>query len=142
MTDFDDLYRELILDHYRRPRNKASLDHLPDTAVHENPSCGDSLKLEVRMDGEGGIEGIRFDGHGCAISMASTSMMTELLRGKSRGQALGIIDSVIDSLRGTAEENSLEKFGDLAALSGISRVPMRVKCAALPWNAVRKSLLP
>ena len=73
---FDDLYQEIILDHYRNPRNAESLDHVSEENVHENPTCGDSVKLEVLVDSEGKVERVRFDGNGCAISVASASMMS------------------------------------------------------------------
>jgi len=80
---FEDLYQEIILDHSRHPRNAASLDHIPEESIHENPSCGDSIKLELILGSDGTVERVRFDGRGCAISMASASIMTEQLQGKS-----------------------------------------------------------
>lgn len=143
---FDDLYQEIILDHYRHPRNHAPLDHISDDAVHENPSCGDSLKLEVNLAPDGRIEKVRFDGHGCAISVASASMMTEIVAGLLPDEAIQAAAKVTAALRdGNGNDGDggtrLEEFGDLAALAGVANFPLRVKCATLAWHALERSLL-
>ena len=137
---FDDLYQEIVLDHYRSPRNKARLDHVPESMAHENPSCGDSIKLEVVLDGEGKVEGVRFDGRGCAISTASASLMTEKLRGLSVPQARALADTFIKALRGDEPVEELDGMGDLAAFKGVAKFPVRVKCATLAWHALLLSL--
>ncbi len=136
---FEELYREIILDHYRRPRNAARLDGVPDEQVHENPSCGDALKLEVRRR-DGTVEEARFDGRGCAISMASASMMTELVRGRPAEEARALADTFLRVMRGEEPPERLEGLGDLAALGGVVRFPLRVKCATLAWHALLKAL--
>jgi nitrogen fixation NifU-like protein len=136
---FEDLYREIILDHYRHPRNAAHLDDVPEEMVHENPSCGDALKLEVRHE-DGVVASARFEGRGCAISMASASMMTELVRGRPVEEARALADAFIRVMRGEEPPERLEEWGDLAALGGVIQFPLRVKCATLAWHALRKSL--
>jgi nitrogen fixation NifU-like protein len=132
---FDDLYQEIILDHYRNPRNSADLSHLSEENVHENPSCGDSVKiLAVVKDGK--IEKLEFDGTGCAISVASASMMTEILTGKSVNEAKRIIKEFQAVMRGEADRSALDQWGELVALSGVIDFPLRVKCATLSWHAL------
>lgn len=140
MNDFDDLYQEIVLDHYRSPRNKARLDNVPESMVHENPSCGDSIKLEVIRGNDGRLSGIRFDGRGCAISTASASLMTEKLKGLSVEEARSVADSFIKSLRGDGPIEALDGMGDLAAFKGVAKFPVRVKCATLAWHALLVTL--
>ncbi len=136
----DDLYRDVILDHYRSPRNAADLDHIPEARVHENPSCGDSLKLEVRTDADGKIASIRHSAKGCAISVASTSLMSEYLSGRAVEEAKSLAQTFIRMMRGEEDLAGLDEWGDLAALQGVSRFPVRVKCATLSWHAFLESL--
>ena len=140
MNAFDELYQEIIMDHYRRPRGAARLDHLPDSLVMENPTCGDSIKLEALRGEDGRIVEVRHDGHGCAISTASASLMTEFTRGKSRDEAIAAAERFIGSLRGEGGPDALEAMGDLVALKGVARLPARVKCATLAWHALLRSL--
>jgi nitrogen fixation NifU-like protein len=132
------------MDHSKNPRNAAALDHIPDSLAHENPACGDSLKLEVTMDGEGRIRRVRFDAKGCAISTASASIMSELARGKSVEEVRALADGFIRSLRGEAGAGAdfLDGVEELAAFKGVIRFPVRVKCATLPWHALLASLPP
>jgi len=140
VTDFEELHQESILDHSRNPRNTASLDHIPKELVHENPSCGDSLKLEVTIDGSGKIEKVVFDGKGCAISTASASLMTETVIGLPKAESRRLAGIFIDALRGKGEPGALDAMGDLAAFKGVIRFPMRVKCASLAWHALLATL--
>jgi nitrogen fixation NifU-like protein len=140
VSAFDELYQEIIMDHYRSPRGAAKLDHVPQAMAHENPTCGDSIKLEVVV-GEGGrLERVRFDGHGCAISTASASLMTESLRGLSVADARERADTFIKALRGEIPASVLDTMGDLAAFKGLASFPVRVKCATLAWHALLVSL--
>ena len=136
----DDLYRDVILDHYKRPRNKADLDNVTGAKVHENPTCGDSLKLQVLTAPDGTIHSIRHAATGCAISVASTSLMTEHLAGKTVEEAREIAHSFIRMMRGEQDSEGLEDWGDLVALQGVSKFPIRVKCATLAWHALLESL--
>lgn len=140
MGNLDDLYMEIILDHYKSPRNRADLSHLDEDAVHENPSCGDTVKIEVILDGDGRIREAKHDGHGCAISTASASLMTERLPGKSPEEAREFIEVFLRVLRGEEPTERLDEWGDLAVLGGVVQFPLRVKCATLAWHALKKSL--
>ena len=115
---FDDLYQEIILDHAKHPRNKENLDFIPDDEVHENPTCGDSIKLAVDFSNDGKLERVRFDGDGCAISTSSASMMTEIVEGKSKEEVLEMIKSFILIMRNESE-NKLDDWGDIIALEDL-----------------------
>ena len=133
---FDELYQEIIRDHYKNPRNKKPLTHLK--AV-ENPSCGDSVKVEI--DGASGqVSKVYFDGSGCSISMCSASMMSDLLSGKSVQEAKGLVQDFLGVIRGEKPAETLDELGDLAALKGVIELPVRVKCATLAWHAVEQAL--
>jgi nitrogen fixation protein NifU and related proteins len=135
--ELDDLYRDVILDHNRRPRNFGPLDSADASAEGVNPLCGDRLRLKVKFDVDR-IEEIRFEGQGCAISTASASLMTEAVKGKTRAEALGLFDRVHRLL--TDDEAEAEGLGKLAALSGVRAYPARVKCASLCWHTLASAL--
>jgi nitrogen fixation NifU-like protein len=128
----DDLYGEILLDHYRNPRNKACLDHIPDSMAHENPSCGDSLKLEVTVDEAGKVERVSFDGRGCAISTASASIMTETVRGACVSDARALAERFILVMRGESPPESLGGSVELEAFKGVIQFPVRALLAGLP----------
>ncbi len=137
MTDSSALYQEVILDHNRRPRNYGVL---ADATVEErgiNPLCGDELTLYLRMDGDR-IEDASFQGSGCAISRASASMMTALVKGKTRAEA----DALIEQFRGLATGQTVVDALPIAlrAFSGVARLPQRVKCAVLAWHTLHSAL--
>jgi nitrogen fixation protein NifU and related proteins len=138
-TAFDELYQEIVMDHYRSPRNRARLDHIPQSMAHENPTCGDSIKLELTVE-HGKLSGVRFDGKGCAISTASASLMTEKMKGLSVPEARDLADTFIRVMRGEEPVEVLDEMGDLAAFKGIVSFPVRVKCATLAWHALLVSL--
>jgi pyruvate dehydrogenase E1 component alpha subunit len=140
VSSFDDLYQEIVMDHYRAPRGAARLDHVPNSQAHENPTCGDSLKLEVVVGADGLIERVLFDGKGCAISTASASLMTEAVQGLTVAKARERASSFIKALRGDIPAETLDEMGDLAAFKGIASFPVRVKCATLAWHALLVSL--
>ena len=132
-----DLYRDVILDHNRAPRNFGPLEHANALAEGFNPLCGD--RLTVRIDlADDRIENIRFEGQGCAISTASASLMTEAVKGKTRGEALALFDRVHRLL--TDDAAGAEDLGKLAALSGVREYPARVKCASLCWHTLASAL--
>ena len=135
MSAFDDLYQEIIMDHYRSPRGAAKLDNIPQSMAHENPTCGDTIKLEVVVGESGILDRVRFDGHGCAISTASASLMTESLTGLSVADARERANTFIKALRGEIPASVLDSMGDLAAFKGLATFPVRVKCATLAWHA-------
>jgi nitrogen fixation NifU-like protein len=135
--ELNDLYRDVILDHNRKPRNFGVLEPADATVEGFNPLCGDRLTVRVKMDGEQ-ISDIRFEGQGCAISTASASLMTEAVKGKSRAEALGLFDRVHHLL--TDDAASSDELGKLAALSGVREYPARVKCASLCWHTLNAAL--
>jgi len=136
--DLNDLYRDVILDHNRRPRNFGGLD-LPDASVEGfNPMCGDRLTVRVKFDGDK-IDDIRFEGQGCAISTASASLMTEAVKGRSRAEALEIFGRVHQLLTDDSAPPA-DGLGKLAALSGVREYPARVKCASLCWHTLASAL--
>jgi nitrogen fixation NifU-like protein len=137
---FDELYQEIILEHSRRPHGAARLDHIPQEQVHENPVCGDSIKLEVQMNGDGRLKEIRHESRGCAISTASASIMTEQLAGLSLSEARERAATFIAAMRGELPSGALERLGELAAFTGVMRYPLRVKCATLAWHALLAAL--
>jgi nitrogen fixation protein NifU and related proteins len=140
VSDFDELYQEIILDHYRSPRGAARLDHIPESAILENPTCGDSIKVEVLPGPDGSSIAIRFENRGCAISTASASLMTLALGGRSPAEARELALSFIRALRGEAPIDLLDAMGDLVALKGVASYPVRVKCATLAWHALLAAL--
>jgi len=139
LGDLEELYQEVILDHSRRPRN---FGELPDASVRvhgDNPACGDEIHLAVKFDGNGGLEDIKFTGHGCAISQASASLMTTKLKGKKRTDIEEMLQAFHDLV--TTEKNDAPKnLGDLQVMRGVRKFPQRVKCAMLPWRAVEQAL--
>jgi nitrogen fixation protein NifU and related proteins len=136
--ELNDLYRDVILDHNRRPRNFGGLEAADASAEGFNPMCGDRLTLRLRMSDDK-IGEIRFEGQGCAISTASASLMTEAVKGKTRAQALRLFERVHALLTDDAAEGG-EELGKLAALSGVREYPARVKCASLCWHTLASAL--
>jgi nitrogen fixation NifU-like protein len=135
------LYQELILEHYKRPRNRGTLAE-PDRAVlMRNPTCGDEIHLQLRMSDDR-VEEVRFEGEGCSISQSAASMMTQLVQGKSREEALALADRFTAMMHGDAEAAKDRSMGDLRALAGVAKFPVRVKCALLAWNALEEALGP
>ena len=137
---FDDLYQEIILDHYRNPRNFGEIHYTCTIVEEDNPVCGDQIKLMIALDGEGKLKDIRFSGNGCAISMASASMMTEEVKGKDADQILQMCEDVIQTMRGEKDPDTLDQYGDLVALKGVIQFPARVKCATLAWHALQDAI--
>lgn len=134
----DDLYREVILDHYRMPRNRGKLDGATVVVELANPLCGDEITLYLKVDGDV-VQDVRFDGRGCSISQSSASMMTEAVKGKSVADALEIARRFKAMMR--SELSAVEAdLGDLEALQGVAKFPVRIKCAVLSWEALRQGL--
>ena len=139
MTDLQDLYQELILDHGRRPRNFRPLDRATRSAEGYNPLCGDKVKVYVKMDDDV-VRDISFEGAGCAISTASASIMTETLKGKTRAEAEELFQTFHDLVTGRQAQLDAPELGKLAVFSGVSEFPIRVKCATLSWHTLRAAL--
>jgi nitrogen fixation protein NifU and related proteins len=136
--DLQDLYRDVILDHNKRPRNFGALGTASAHAEGHNPLCGDRLTVSLRMDGER-IEDIRFEGKGCAISTASASLMTEAVKGKDRAAVRALFERV-HALLTAPQAAAAADLGKLAALSGVREFPARVKCASLCWHTLNAAL--
>jgi nitrogen fixation NifU-like protein len=133
MSELRRLYREAILDHGKRPRNQSSLADADHEAEGRNPLCGDHIALYIKSGG-GRIEKIRFQGGGCLISVASASMMTEAVQGKSAAEC----GELIEAVAGLAGDGALPR--ELRALGGVRDFPVRIKCATLPWRTLRAAL--
>jgi nitrogen fixation NifU-like protein len=137
-----DLYQQVILDHNRNPRNFGPMEHADRIVEGFNPLCGDHYTLFVRFDGER-IADVRFVGAGCAISKASASVMSEALRGRTRAEADGLFELFQKLITGTLDAaGCAEQLGKLAAFSGVSEFPARVKCAGLAWHTMHAALRP
>ena len=137
--ELDDLYRELILDHYRHPRNRGALAS-PTTMVEGyNPLCGDEVEVQMVIDQEGVIEDVAFKGRGCSISQASSSMMTDAVKGRSKREARALVEA-FKRMMTDPEQEPAEELGDLEAFQGVAKFPVRVKCATLAWNVLEQGL--
>jgi nitrogen fixation NifU-like protein len=138
MSDLRDLYQEVILDHNRQPRNCYVMDCANRTADGHNPLCGDTVKVYLRIE-DGVIEEISFQGSGCAICTASTSLMTEAVKGKRVDQVRDLFDGFHHMLTGVADEQGLE-LGKLKVFEGVREYPVRVKCATLAWHTLNAAM--
>jgi nitrogen fixation NifU-like protein len=153
MAGLEDLYREIILDHYRSPRNKGELETPPAVRTEGyNPLCGDEIVLYLQVDGDT-VTDVKIGGQGCSISQASTSMMSAAIKGKSVAEVRALVrafkammdihESRLEGDDGTAEEQAADaevKLGDLEALQGVVKFPVRIKCATLSWNTLTQAL--
>jgi nitrogen fixation NifU-like protein len=139
-VDFEELYQDVILDHYRRPRNYGEL---PDADFHihgDNPMCGDEITLHVKFGADDRIEAITFTGAGCSICMASASMLTQKVKHTSRAQAEELMHTFQEMLTAQQDSEPDKRLGDLALLRGVRKFPLRVKCATLAWHALEQAL--
>jgi nitrogen fixation NifU-like protein len=139
MNDLDAMYQEIILDHYKHPHHAGLRDPFDAEVHHVNPTCGDEVTLRVQLDGEGTdavVEDVSYDALGCSISQASTSVLTDLLIGKTVGEGLTVLDEFVTLMqgRGTVEPDE-EVLEDGIAFAGVAKFPARVKCALLGWMA-------
>ena len=133
----DNLYQEIILDHYKRPHGRGLREPYQAQAHHVNPTCGDEVTLRVRLSGDT-VEDISYDGIGCAISQASASVLYEQLSGRPLGEALRVHEAFVEMVGGRGEVEADEAvLGDGVAFAGVARYPARVKCALLPWMAFK-----
>lgn len=137
--DLKDLYRDVIVDHNRNPRNFGKLDPADAHADGHNPLCGDRLTMYVNLDGDR-IREAKFEGTGCAISVASASLLTEAVKSKSRAEVQALFDDVHALLTQHDTKVDLSTLGKLAALSGVREFPARVKCASLCWHTLNAAL--
>lgn len=139
MSLSDELYKEVILDHYENPRNFGSIENPDAKEAGANPLCGDELELFVKFNGDN-IEEIKFQGKGCSISQASASMMTEYVMGKDKKYAKDLIDKFKGMIVDDKEPNFSEDMEDLESLNGVKKYPIRVKCAVLAWNTLERAI--
>jgi nitrogen fixation NifU-like protein len=138
MSDLNDLYQEVILDHNRRPRNFHAIPDASHTAEGYNPLCGDRLTLYMRVTGEV-ISDLAFEGAGCAISKASASMMTDALKGLTVAEADALFDR-FHRMVTTPPDQPVEDMGKLSSLAGVRAFPVRVKCASLAWHTLKAAM--
>ena len=140
MDNLDEIYNELIMEHSVNSANKRKLGKADFCELGHNPSCGDEISLEIKLNGNV-IEDMAFSGHGCAISQASTSIMIDTLKGKTVEEAKNIIDTFISMIkREIKDEKELDKLEDAIAFKNISNMPARVKCALLAWHTMEEIL--
>ena len=138
MSDLQDLYQDLILDHNRRPRNCGKLEGANHCAEGYNPLCGDRVTIYIHVEDDTIVD-LCFEGTGCAISLASASLMTEMLKGKCADEARALFGRFHDAMAGDGAQD-MKSLDKLAVLSGVREFPMRVKCATLPWHTFTAAL--
>jgi nitrogen fixation protein NifU and related proteins len=138
VSDLTELYQSVILDHNRKPRNFGALAGANRQADGKNPLCGDSVVVQLHVDGDT-IREVMFTGQGCAISKASASLMTAAVKGKTRAEAEALFSRFHSMVLGKSE-GTKEELGQLVVFSGVSRFPVRVKCASLPWHTLKAAL--
>ena len=134
----DELYKEVILDHYRSPRNKRALSDATVSLKKNNPLCGDEITIHARVE-DGAVTELAFEGQGCSISQASASMLTENVSGKTVEDANALAGEFRSMMEGKAEPDE-DEFGDLMALKGVVKYPVRIKCAVLGWDVLQDAL--
>lgn len=134
----DQLYRSVIMDHYKNPRNKGVLEENNVTIDMNNPTCGDVIHLTLKVE-DGIVRDAKFEGEGCSISMASASMMTQIVKNKDLDTAKKYANLFSDMMLGKEIDDSID-LGDIEALSGVAKFPARIKCATLAWKAMEKGV--
>ena len=134
----EELYKEVILDHYKSPRNKRALSQAELSCKKNNPLCGDEITIHAHLS-DGRVAEISFEGQGCSISQASASMLTEAVSGKSLEEAEGVAQRFRGMMEGKVEPEE-DTFGDLVALKGVVKYPVRIKCAVLAWDVLQEAL--
>ncbi len=137
-NNLDQLYRQVIMDHYKNPRNKGTLEDGSFTIDMNNPTCGDRIHLTLKVE-DGVVQDAKFDGEGCSISMASASMMTQTVKGKPIEEALKLSTIFSDMMQGKDYDDDVD-LGDIEALQGVAKFPARIKCATLAWKAMEKGV--
>ena len=137
-SNLDQLYRQVIMDHYKNPRNKGSIEDGALTIDMNNPTCGDRIHLTLQVE-DGIVQNAKFDGEGCSISMSSASMMTQAIKGKKIDEALQLSHIFSDMMLGKEYDESID-LGDIEALNGVAKFPARIKCATLAWKAMEKGV--
>ncbi|TKH24740.1 iron-sulfur cluster assembly scaffold protein SufU [Bacillus wiedmannii] len=136
-NNLDTLYRQVIMDHYKNPRNNGVLEDSVTVNLN-NPTCGDRIQLTMKVE-KGIVQEAKFEGEGCSISMSSASMMTQAVKGKKIEEALQLSKIFSDMMLGKEYDDSID-LGDIEALQGVCKFPARIKCATLAWKALEKGL--
>jgi nitrogen fixation protein NifU and related proteins len=134
----EDIDKEVILDHYKSPRNKRQIEGATVSCTRNNPLCGDEITVLATVDGEK-VTDVAFQGAGCSISQSSASMMTETVTGKTIDESLGLASDVRRMMAGDLDPSE-DEFGDLVALKGVVKYPIRIKCAVLAWDVLQEAL--
>jgi nitrogen fixation NifU-like protein len=137
-NNLDMLYRRVIMDHYKKPRNRGVLEEGNLTINMNNPTCGDRIQLTMKVD-DGIVTDVKYEGEGCSISMSSASMMTQAIKGKKIEEALKLAEIFSNMMQGKEYDEDLD-LGDIEALQGVAKFPARIKCATLAWKAMEKGL--
>ncbi|MEB1808629.1 MAG: SUF system NifU family Fe-S cluster assembly protein [Bacillaceae bacterium] len=138
-NNLDTLYRQVIMDHYKNPRNRGEFEGDSVTVNMNNPTCGDRIQLQMQVE-DGKISAAKFVGEGCSISLASASMMTQAVKGLTVEEALKMSQIFSDMMQGKDYDDSTFDLGDIEALQGVSKFPARIKCATLAWKAMEKGI--
>ncbi|WP_163536553.1 Fe-S cluster assembly sulfur transfer protein SufU [Gracilibacillus sp. YIM 98692] len=138
-NNLDTLYRQVIMDHYKNPRNRGSLEDESVTIDMNNPTCGDRIELHLQIK-DGIVEDAKFEGEGCSISMSSASMMTQAIKGQQVDDAMNMSSIFSKMMLGEDVEDIDLDLGDIEALQGVSKFPARIKCATLAWKAMEKAV--
>ncbi|MCM3259637.1 SUF system NifU family Fe-S cluster assembly protein [Paenibacillus lautus] len=133
----DDLYRRVIMDHYKNPRNRGKFEDDAVTVDLNNPTCGDRISLQLKVE-NGVVADAKYTGEGCSISMSSASMMTDAVKGRTLDEAISLAERFSSLMKG--EDVEFDEYEDIEALSGVNKFPARIKCATLAWNALRKGI--
>ena len=139
MPNLEALYQEVILDHNRKPRNFREMENADRRIEGRNPLCGDQITLWVRLDDDR-VADVSFKGSGCAISKSSASLMTSSVKGKTVEETMELFQRFHEMITGKLSETERESMGSLAALGGVSKFPLRVKCASLAWHALKSAI--
>ncbi|WP_112181754.1 MULTISPECIES: Fe-S cluster assembly sulfur transfer protein SufU [Paraliobacillus] len=137
--NLETLYRQVIMDHYKNPRNRGSFEEESLTINMNNPTCGDRIQLHLLVE-DNQVKDAKFDGEGCSISLSSASMMTQAVKGRTVNEALEMSQMFSDMMLGKDVDTEKHEFGDIEALQGVAKFPARIKCATLAWKAMEKGI--
>ncbi|MCK0472751.1 Fe-S cluster assembly sulfur transfer protein SufU [Halalkalibacter sp. APA_J-10(15)] len=138
-SNLDTLYRQVIMDHYKNPRNRGEFDGEAVTVNMNNPTCGDRIQLQLLIE-DGKVKDAKFEGEGCSISLASASMMTQAVKGLETEEAVAMADLFSNMMLGNEYDEERFDLGDIEALQGVTKFPARIKCATLAWKAMEKGI--
>jgi nitrogen fixation protein NifU and related proteins len=137
-VNLNTLYQQVILDHYKKPRNKGAVENAVLKKHLHNPTCGDDLEVQVSVGADGLIDDVKWQGRGCSISMASASMMSVALKGKTLDEAKSLMESFYGMMKG--ETGNFKTLGEIQALTGVNKFPVRIKCATLAWHCLEEGM--